>query len=286
MGMADGASVQILAYTSDLLKFVAVPFAVMELFERERRKEVEQRIIKRTKSSFHRAILVCVATLVSFYLLVNSAPYLIAVYFGIYLIIHFGTLAYGMMSSKYGEDIMGFNVAFNFAWWAIGIFIFILAFIAWLIPQSWQIGLFYPVEWTLDTLRSANAFWSPLVPEFNTQQFLATYRASVARVDAFITGIWWGLKFSTYLYVLASDGLVFLILLCLLVAFLVFVWFAAVSVVLAPIALFVHFSEALKSRFDATEKGILPLGALVLWAVGETLNILVSTYKFFWAPQL
>jgi hypothetical protein len=55
-------------------------------------------------------------------------------------------------------------------------------------------------------------------------------------------------------------------------------------VVVAPIAGFVRFSEALKRRFDSTEKGILPFGAGIIAATGEALNMCLSTYKFFWAP--
>jgi hypothetical protein len=48
-------------------------------------------------------------------------------------------------------------------------------------------------------------------------------------------------------------------------------------------AAFVLFSEQLKRRLDVTDKGVLPLGALAIATIGETLNISVSTYKYFWA---
>jgi len=75
---------------------------------------------------------------------------------------------------------------------------------------------------------------------------------------------------------------VFLVLFCLQCTFFLFILAVAGLLFLAPVAVFVVFSEQLKRRFDATDKEVLPLGALVIWAAGETLNISVSTYKYFW----
>ena len=64
----------------------------------------------------------------------------------------------------------------------------------------------------------------------------------------------------------------------------IFVISAVLSIITIPLALFVKLSEMLKRSFYASEKGILPLGGLAIWAVGELLNISINTYKFFWMP--
>ena len=90
------------------------------------------------------------------------------------------------------------------------------------------------------------------------------------------------MKIFTFMYFLASDGLVFVVLFCLQITFFLFIAAMTGLFLLGPAAAFVLFSERLKRRFDATDKGVLPLGALVIWAAGETLNMSVSTYKYFW----
>jgi hypothetical protein len=275
--MAESMTVQTLSYAADVLKFVAVPFAVMEILGPDQRKSIERAVIKRTKSIWWLAFYLCLTTFVGLHILVFSASHLVLLFF-------VAVFAYPVFQLiALANDKTGALVTAGFLWGAVGLLILAGALIAWALPYPRLTALFYPVEWGLALLRSLNTFWAPLVPAFDAGALISAYRDSVAATQAYIIGIWWGLKIFTFSYFWVSDGLVFVVLFCLQITFFLFIAATTGLFVLAPVAAFVLFSEQLKRRFDATDKEVLPLGALVIWAAGETLNISVSTYKYFWA---
>jgi len=274
--MAESMTVQTLAYVADLLKFVAVPFAVTEILGPNQRQSIEHAIIKRTKSTWRLALYLSLPTFLGLHTFVFSASHLVSLFFlalFLYAVFQFAALA-----NKTADVLLTASLV----WVAAGWLIVVCALIVWLLPYSWLTALFYPVEWSLAQLRSVNPFWAPLVPAFDARGLISAYRDSVAATQAYISGIWWGLKIFTFPYFLVSDGLVFLVLFCLQITFFLFIAAMTGLFLLAPAAAFVLFSEQLKRRFDATDKGVLPLGALVIWAAGETLNMSVSTYKYLW----
>jgi hypothetical protein len=274
--MAESMTVQTLSYVADAFKFVAVPFAVMEILGPDQRKAIEQAVITRTKSTWWLAFYLSLPTFIGLHILVFCAQHLVLLFFValfVYFVVQLIVMAGGKIEAA---------VAAGFLWVTAGWLILLGALIAWLLPSSWLTALFYPVEWGLALLRNINTIWALLVPAFDARGLISGYRDSVAATQAYIVSIWWGLKYLTYTYFFASDGLVFVVLLCLQITFFLFIVAMAGLLVLAPAAVFVMFSEQLKRRFDTTDKGVLPLGALVIWAVGETLNMSVSTYKYFW----
>jgi hypothetical protein len=249
----------------------------MEILGPDHRKSIEQAVITRTKSTSWLALRLCLATFVGLHLLVLSASHLVLLFILVvcaYPVFQFIAIA---------TDKIGVLVTIGLLLSAVSILITVSALITWLLPDSWLMALFSPVERGLALLRSVNPFWPPLVPAFDTREVISAYRDSVAATQAYIVGIGWVLKWITYEYFFASDGLVFFVLFCLQITFLLFILTTAGLFVLAPVAVFVLFSEQLKRRLDATDKGVLPLGALVIAALGETLNMGVSTYKFIWA---
>jgi hypothetical protein len=274
--MAESMTVQTLSYVADLLKFVAVPFAVMEILGPDQRKGIERAIIKRTKSTWQIALYLSVPTFVGLHIFVFFASHLVLMFF-VALVLYFLFQIIAFATAKTAALVAG-----SFLWGGAGLLILVGALIAWLVPYPWLTALFYPVEWGLALLRSVNTFWAPLVPAFDAHGIISAYRDSVAATQAYIYGIWWGIKIFVFMYFLASDGLVFVVLFCLQITFFLFIAAMTGLFLLAPAAAFVLFSERLKRRFDATDKGVLPLGALVIWAAGETLNMSVSTYKYFW----
>jgi hypothetical protein len=274
--MAESMIVQTLSYVADVLKFVAVPFAVMEILGPDQRKAIEQAVITRTKSTWWLASYLAVPTFIGLHILVFSASHLVLLFFValiVYFVVQLIVVAGGNTEAA---------VTLGFLWAIAGYLILFGAFIAWLLPYAWLTALFYPVEWGLALLRNINTIWALLVPAFDARGLISGYRDSVAATQAYIHSIWWVLKYFTYTYFVASDGLVFMVLFCLQITFFLFIIATTGLLLLAPAAVFVMFSEQLKRRFDTTDKGVLPLGALVIWAVGETLNISVSTYKYFW----
>jgi len=274
--MAESMTVQTLSYVADVLKFVAVPFAVMEILDPDQRKRIEHAVIERTKSTWWLAFYLSLPTFVGLHTFVFSASHLVPVFF--LVIFLYSVFQFAAVANEKTDVLL----TATFVWSTAGALIPVCAFIAWLLPYSWLTALFYPVEWGLALLGRFNPFWAPLVPAFDARGLISAYRDSVAATQAYISGIWWGLKIFTFPYFLVSDGLVFLVLFCLQITFFLFIAAMTGLLLLAPAAAFVLFSEQLKRRFDATDKGVLPLGALVIWAVGETLNMSVSTYKYFW----
>jgi len=274
--MAESMTVQTLSYVADVLKFVAVPFAVMEILGSDQRKRIEHAVIKRTKFTWRLAFYLSLPTFVGLHTFAFSASHLVLLF--LLAVVLYSVFQFAALASKKTDLLL----TASFVWSAVGGLILVGALIAWLLPYSWLTALFYPVEWGLALLRRFNPFWAPLVPAFDARGLISAYRDSVAATQAYISGIWWGLKIFIFSYFLVSDGLVFLVLFCLQITFFLFIAAMTGLFLLAPAAAFVLFSEQLKRRFDATDKGVLPLGALVIWAAGETLNMSVSTYKYFW----
>jgi len=274
--MAESMTIQTLSYVADVLKFVAVPFAVMEIVSPEKRKAIEQAVITRTKSTWRLAFYLAIPTFVGLHILVFSASHLVLLFF-VFLFLYSVVQPIVVVGGKaeVAVTIGLFSACF-------GLLILLGALIAWLLPYAWLTAFYYPVEWGLSLLRNVNTIWAPLVPAFDARALISGYRDSVAATQAYIVSFWWVLKYSTYTYFLVSDGLVFVVLFCLQCTFFLFILAVAGLLFLAPVAVFVVFSEQLKRRFDATDKEVLPLGALVIWSVGETLNMSVSTYKYFW----
>jgi hypothetical protein len=274
--MAESMTVQTLSYVADVFKFVAVPFAVMEILGPDQRKAIEQAVVTRTKSTWWLTFYLAVPTFIGLHILVFSAQHLVLLFFValfVYFVVQLIVVAGGNTEAV---------VVIGFLWAIAGWLILLGALIAWLLPYAWLTALFYPVEWGLALLRNSNTISALLVPAFDARGLISGYRDSVAATQAYIVSIWWGLKYLTYIYFLVSDGLVFVVLFCLQITFFLFIVATTGLLLLAPAAVFVVFSEQLKRRFDTTDKGVLPLGALVIWAVGETLNMSVSTYKYFW----
>jgi hypothetical protein len=274
--LAESMTVQTLSYVADVFKFVAVPFAVMEILGPDQRKAIEQAVVTRTKSTWWLTFYLAVPTFIGLHILVFSAQHLVLLFFValfVYFVVQLIVVAGGNTEAV---------VVIGFLWAIAGWLILLGALIAWLLPYAWLTALFYPVEWGLALLRNSNTISALLVPAFDARGLISGYRDSVAATQAYIVSIWWGLKYLTYIYFLVSDGLVFVVLFCLQITFFLFIVATTGLLLLAPAAVFVVFSEQLKRRFDTTDKGVLPLGALVIWAVGETLNMSVSTYKYFW----
>ena len=168
--MAESMTVQTLSYVADVLKFVAVPFAVMEVLGPDQRKGIERAIIKRTKSTWRIALYLSLPTFVGLHILVFSASHLVLLFFvAIFLYPVFQFIA--VANAK--TDAL-FTV--GFLWTAAGLFILVGALIAWLLPYSWLTALFYPVEWGLALLKSVNSFWAPLVPAFDARGIISAYR--------------------------------------------------------------------------------------------------------------
>ena len=274
--MADSVTVQALSYAADVLKFFAVPFGVMEILGAERRKKIEQAIVKRTKTTWRFAFYLSIPTFLGLHILAFSASHLVALFFAVIA----GYCIFVVLAVL--TDKIGALVTAGFLLNGAGYIIMIIAIISWLLPFSWLTAAFYPVEWGLALLRSFNTFWPPLVPAFDTRALISGYRDSVAAWQAYFISFGWVLKLATYLYFAVSDGLVVVVLLCLEAIFFLCIGATAWLILLAPFALFVLFSEQLKRRIEGSEKEALPLGALVIWGAGETLNMGVSTYKFWW----
>src|SRR5262245_50809727 len=79
--MAESMTIQTLSYAADMLKFVAVPFALMEVLGPDQRKGIEHAIIKRTKSTFRLAFYLSLPTFLGLHILVFSASHLVLLFF-------------------------------------------------------------------------------------------------------------------------------------------------------------------------------------------------------------
>jgi uncharacterized protein (DUF697 family) len=79
--MAESMTVQTLSYVADAFKFVAVPFAVMEILGPDQRKAIEQAVITRTKSTWWLAFYLSLPTFIGLHILVFCAQHLVLLFF-------------------------------------------------------------------------------------------------------------------------------------------------------------------------------------------------------------
>lgn len=264
----------ILSYVADVLKFVAVPFAIFELFERARREQYERAVIKVVKYNAKLFLILLVCTLVGFELLALGAAYLFPAFVTIWLV---GGFVIRLLATK-GD---GAALAIGFVFQLLVYFVFIAALIVWPMPDRWLVGMMAPASWILDVVRGVVCWLlhdgaATYVPQFAADQYIETYRSSTAAFEAWIWGVF---RWMIISYIWASDGLMFLALVLLELALMIFFVSAFVSLFAIPAAGFVKFSEVLKRQFNSTDKGALPLGGLAVWAIGESLNFAISTYK-------
>ena len=187
--MAESMTVQTLSYVADVLKFVAVPFAVMEVLGPDQRKRIENAIIKRTKFLWWYALYLSLPTFVGLHILVLSASHLVFLFFVVAIILF---PVFQLIAVAYAKTET--LLIFEFLRTAAVLLILVGALIAWLLPYWALTGFFYPVEWGLALLRrSVNTFWAPVVPAFDARGIISAYRNLVADVQAYIYG-WWGMK--------------------------------------------------------------------------------------------
>lgn len=265
----------LLGYIADALKFVAVPFAIFELLERARREQYERAVIKVVKYNARLFPILLVCTLVGFLLLALGASYLFPAFVTIWIVS--GFLIRFLAAKGYGTAI------------AIGVVIqlliylvFVAALIVWPMPDRWLVSMMAPASWILDIVRGVVCWLhdgaDAYVPKFAAGQYIETYRSSTAAFEGWLWGIF---RWMIISYLWASDGLMFLALVLLELSLMIFFVSAIVSLFAIPAAGFVKLSEVLKRQFDSTDKGVLPLGGLMVWAIGESLNFAISTYKIF-----
>jgi hypothetical protein len=268
-------SMATLNYIADALKFVAVPFAIFELFERDRRERYERAVIKVVKynATLFPVLLIC--TLIGFLLLALGAAYLFPVFVTIWIV---GGLVLRIFATKGDGTAIAIGVVFQL----LVSLVFVAALIVWPMPDSWLVSMMAPSSWILDVVRGVVCWLhdgaDAYVPKFAASQYIETYRSATA---AFEGWIWGFLRWMIISYIWASDGLMFLALVLLELSLVVFFLSAIVSLFAIPAAGFVKLSEVLKWQFDSTDKGVLPLGGLMVWAIGESLNFAISTYKIF-----
>lgn len=269
-------SLAALSYIAELLKFVAVPFAIFELVDRKSRERVEGVIIALVKYNARLFIILFICTLVAFLLLAFGAEYLFATFVIIYFVVTVFVRLVVSTTSK-TDPMTGFVVGIVSAipYYAI----LVAALIAWPLPDTWLVHMMRPASWLLDSIRSLHDGAAALIPQFDAGQYIESYRASAKKFEE---GIWSVFRWMIIMYIWASDGLMLLALILLEVSLVILIVSAVVSFITIPLALFVKLSELLKHSFYASEKGILPLGGLAVWAAGELLNVSISTYKFFW----
>jgi hypothetical protein len=118
------------------------------------------------------------------------------------------------------------------------------------------------------------SFLEPVIPNFNSQNFVTEYRSFFEPFEIFK-------QFSILrVYIFSTHGFMLLLILLLDLAIIAsFTTFIGL-VIFFPFHLFIQVSKWLNQRFSLTESHV-PLGAFFLWRIGETAAVVLRSYKLF-----
>jgi hypothetical protein len=248
----------ILLYIADVLKYFAVPAAAYEFLSNEKKLLLERWILKKLP-----------------YLLLYGAVF----FFGISLILTI--LAYGsiflvagliliaIIGSTFSETISDYRFSVLF------VALIFAAIQEWVLPESWIIALAYPLEFICDIFQKVPVINS-FLPDYDASQFVTSYQSFFDTFNVDFGG--WSYVLKIYLF--ATKGLLLLIILLLDILALLFVMLVIFLVFLVPMNAVVKLSDLIRRLFNIKEKAV-PIGAFIVWSLGETIAFLVNTYKFF-----
>ncbi|PTX62188.1 hypothetical protein C8N46_103287 [Kordia periserrulae] len=248
----------VILYISDVLKYFAVPAAAFEFLSDEKKARLEQWILKKLPSFLLYAV--------GFFFGISLVMTLLA-YGSIFLVA--GLIVIAIVGSMFSETISDYRFAVLFA------ALFFAAIQQWILPESWTIALAYPLEFICDMFQKVPVINS-FLPDYDAEQFVTSYQNFFEKFELDFIGWLYIVK----IYAFATKGLLLMIILLLDILAILFVCLIVFLVLLVPINAVVKLSDYLKKIFKINEKAV-PVGAFIIWSLGETIAIIIHTYQLF-----
>jgi hypothetical protein len=258
-----------LAYVAAALKFCAVPAAAFELLGKARREALESWLVVRLPQWIGALSITLLVLYVSVALLVKAGPYLVLVFFlGGRLI---GWFVFASLDQKQAH-------AFQMSMFVFSIAVTVAAVVEkWVIPEAWIVAAGYPFE-TVSTLANSDPLLDWLLPDYSGQGFLDEFRRVF---DAVENWLWSWLAVLGWGYFFFARGVMLLMVVLIQLLLALGVVLVALIVLGFPLYAFVKLSDVARMALRI-DKERIPLGALILWATGETIEFALKTHEMFW----
>jgi hypothetical protein len=248
----------IILYISDILKYFAVPAAAFEFLSDEKKTQLERWMLKKLPSFLLYAVGFFFGISLVITILAHGSIFLVA-----------GLVIIAVVGSLFSETISDYRFGVLFA------ALFFAVIQQWILPESWTIALAYPLEFICDIFQKVPVINS-FLPDYDAEQFVTSYQSFFDKYN-YDFGSWWYV-FKVYMF--ATKGLLLMIILLLDILAISFVCLIVFLVLLVPLNAVIKFSDFIKRLLKIREKAI-PIGAFIIWSLGETIAIIVNTYKLF-----
>ncbi|MGH1383958.1 hypothetical protein [Kordia sp.] len=248
----------IILYISDLLKYFAVPAAAFEFLSDEKKLQLEKWILKKLPKFLLYAVIFFFGISLTITALAYGSIFLVA-----------GLIVIAIVGSAFSETISDYRFA---------ILLIALIFAAiqqWILPESWTIALAYPLEFICDIFQKVPIINS-FLPDYDAVQFVTSFQSFFDKMNLDFSGWIYIVK----VYAFATKGLLLMIILSLDIFAILFVCLIVFLVLLVPLNAVIKLSDFIKKIFKIKEKAI-PIGAFIIWSLGETIAIIVNSYILF-----
>lgn len=259
----------VLAYVAAALKFSAVPAAAFELLGKARREALESWLVLRLPRwivTFSITLLVLYASAA---LLVKAGPYLLLVF---YVASRLIALLVGLSADPKKA------VDYQLTMLVISIAVMIAAALEkWVIPEAWIVAAGYPFE-TVSTWANAHPLLDWLLPDYSAQGFLDDFRRVFDRIENWL---WGWLAFLNWGYFFFARGVMLLMVVAIPLLLALGIVLGALVLLGLPVYGFVKLSDLARQALRI-DKERIPLGALIFWATGETIEFAMKTQEMFW----
>lgn len=244
----------IILYISDILKYFAVPAAAFEFLNDEKKLQLERWILKKLPKIILFSVLFFFGISLAMTVLAYGSIFLVA-----------GLIIIAVIGSPFSETISDYRFLVLFT------ALIFAAIQQWILPETWTLALAYPLEFICDIFQKVPVINS-FLPDYDAAQFVHGYQNFFDKFD---------LNFSLVkIYSFATEGLLLMIILLLDIMAILFICLIVFLVLLVPLNAIIKLSDFIKKILKIKEK-VIPIGAFIIWSLGETIAIIVNTYLLF-----
>lgn len=250
-------------YVIDVLKYLSVPAAAFEFLSEKKKQQIEHWIVRRLPKVLKTFAITFVITTILVLVLIYAGSWLILLYFFI-----------GRLIAQFDNDGYQDGDFAEFFYISIGIALILAPIQHWVLPDSWNYALAYPIELVFDTLNQSSHL-DPLIPNFSSEGFIVEYEYFFERFKEMDLK-WWQYPFKIYLF--ATKGFMLLMILIIDIALLIAIVALIFLIIFVPFNMFIKVSTYLKKVF-AIKEGNIPLGAFLIWGMAESIFIILRSIE-------
>jgi hypothetical protein len=289
-----------LVYIGECLKFTAVPAGLFELLPKLKRDAIENFLDKATVKSIKSSFITIIPAWFIVFIIPVLGKYLILV--SLVWIISPKTLILltfmekSSLESSVDDNKTKINSNKNdiFTTKAIGISIIIKhinGIIMWIfgplyriIPHNWIGIILSPFDYVTMWIYKNIPGGSFIIPEYSTTYLINIYDTISNYWRSYEGDIWWSfwvVDIVIWFALLTSDGLMMILIIILPFSIVVFTIGCIYLTISIPIRTLFFISDLAKDRLGFQKENRIPLAAVILYALGESVVFSSITYTYF-----